>query len=54
MLSWESFCGLMTIGEAGGWHFFMTSVVEKLKSYDGDYQVLHRMMNTRNNIPFMD
>ena len=39
---------------AGAWHFFKTSVVEKLKTYDGGSQVLHRIMNNRNNLPFMD
>ena len=41
-------------GGTEGWHFIKTSVVEKLKSYDGNSQVLHRILNTRNNLSFMD
>ena len=38
----------------GEWHFFKTSVLEKLKKYDDNSEVLHRILNTRNNLPFMD
>ena len=33
----------------GDWH-----VVEKLKKYDDKSEVLHRILNQKNNLPFMD
>ena len=38
----------------GDWHFLKTSVVEKLKKYDENSEVLHRILNQKNNLPFMD
>ena len=38
----------------GQWHFYRVSVLEKLKVYDGDSEVLHRQLNTKNNLPFMN
>ena len=38
----------------GQWHFYRVSVLEKLKSYDGNSEVLHRKINTKNNLPFMN
>ena len=35
------------------WHFVKTSVIEKLKKYGGGSEFLHRMLNTKNNLPFM-
>ena len=35
------------------WHFYRTSVVEKLKTFTGDSEVLNRMLTSRNNLPFM-
>ena len=41
-------------GEKGGyWHFFRTSVLEKLKPYNRGSEVLHRHLNTPNSLPFM-
>ena len=40
--------------KVGYWHFFRTSVLEKLKPYDGGSEVLHRHFNTKSNLPFMD
>jgi hypothetical protein len=39
---------------AGAWNFFKTNVIEKLTTYDGGSQVLHRITNNRNNLPFTD
>ena len=36
------------------WHFFRTSVIDKLKDYDGDSEVLHRILNQKNNLPFIN
>ena len=38
-------------GEA--WHFFRSSIIEKLKTFKGDSQVMDRMMNVENKFPFM-
>ena len=38
----------------GGWHFFITSVIENLKHYDGDSEVIYRILNKKNNLPFMN
>ena len=38
----------------GDWHFVRTSVIEKLKNKTGESQVLSRMVNTKNDLPFMD
>ena len=38
----------------GDWHFVKTSVVEKLKKYDDNSPVLHRMLNQKNNLHFKD
>lgn len=38
----------------GEWHFFKTSVVEKLRKYDENSEVIHRILNEKNNLPFMD
>ena len=35
----------------GEWHFFKTSVVEKLRKYDDNSEVLHRIINEKNNYP---
>ena len=31
-------------GGDGRWHFFGTSVIEKIKHYDGDSEVLHSIL----------
>ena len=31
----------------GSWHFFGTSVIEKIKYNDGDSEVLHRVLNNK-------
>ena len=31
-------------GGDGRWHFFGTSVIEEIKHYDGDSEVLHRIL----------
>ena len=36
------------------WHFFRTSVLEKLNRYEGESEVLNRMIKTKNNLPFMN
>ena len=41
-------------GKGGHWHFIRVSVLEKLKVYDGGSEVLHRKINTKNNLPFMN
>ena len=33
--------------------FYRTSVVEKLKTFTGDSEVLNRMLTAKNNLPFM-
>ena len=38
----------------GSWHFFRSSVVEKLKSFRGDSEVMDRIMSTENSLPFMN
>ena len=38
----------------GECHFYKVSVIEKLRKYDGKSEVLHRMMNEKNNLPFMN
>lgn len=37
----------------GSWHFFKKTVIEKLSSQGGASTVVKRMMNTKNNFPFM-
>ena len=40
--------------ERGGeWHFFRKSVLEKLKSYKGNSEVLNRLLSTPSKLPFM-
>ena len=39
--------------KGGAWHFFRTSVIEKVKTYKGNSEVMDRMMNKQNNLPFM-
>ena len=41
-------------GGDGSWHFFRTSVIDKLKDYYGDSEVLHRILNKKSNLPFMN
>ena len=36
------------------WYFLGTSVIEKLKHYDGDSEVLHRILKKKNNMPFIN
>ena len=36
------------------WHFFKTSVIEKLTNLEGDSVVMNRLFKTKNNLPFMD
>ena len=38
----------------GEWHFQKVSVIEKLIKYDGKSEVLHSIMNKKNNLPFMN
>ena len=39
----------------GEWHFFkVSSVIENLRKYDGKFEVLYRIMNKKNNLPFMN
>ena len=38
----------------GTWNIFRSSVIEKLKSSRGDSEVMDRIMNTENNLPFMN
>ena len=38
----------------GEWHFFKTSVVEKLKKYEDNSEVLNRILTKKNNLPFMN
>ena len=40
-------------GGDGSSHFFRTSVIEKIKHYNGDSEVLCRILNKKNNLPFM-
>ena len=37
----------------GEWYFFKTSVLEKLKPYQGNSEVLDRKLSRENNLPFM-
>ena len=41
-------------GGDGSWHFFRISVIDKLNDYYGDSEVLHRILNKNNNLPFMN
>ena len=36
------------------WHIVRSSVIETLKSSRGDSEVMDRIMNTENNLPFMN
>ena len=38
----------------GDWHFFRTTVLERLKKHDEGSEVLDRILKKRNNLPFMD
>ena len=38
----------------GVWHFFRTSVMEKLQKYKENSEVLDRMLGTKNKLPFMN
>ena len=40
--------------EVGVWHFFRTSVMEKLQKYEENSEVLDRMLGTKNKLPFMN
>ena len=44
---------LYWVEKGGYWHFFRTSVLEKLKPYDGGSKVLQRHFNNKNNLPFL-
>ena len=37
----------------GEWHFYKTSVLEKLGKYKENSKVLNRMLSNKNNLPFM-
>ena len=37
----------------GEWYFFKTSVLEKLKPYQGNSEVLDRKLSRENNLPLM-
>ncbi len=41
------------VGGMGDWHFFRKSLIEKLKTYQGDSEVLDKLMSTKNNLPYM-
>ena len=41
------------VSRGGSWHFFRKTVVEKLSSQGASSTVVKRMMNTKNNFPFM-
>ena len=41
-------------GGDGSWNFFGASVIEKLKHCYGDSEVLHRILNKKNNLPFIN
>ena len=38
----------------GRWHFYRRSGVEKLKAFKGNSEVMNRMMETPNHLPFMN
>ena len=38
----------------GVWHFFRTSVMEKLPKYEENSEVLDRMLGRKNKLPFMN
>ena len=38
----------------GVWHFFRTSVMEKLQIYEENSEVMDRMLGTKNKLPFMN
>ena len=38
----------------GDWHFHKTTVLERLKPYKENSEVLDRMLSKKNNFPFMD
>ena len=38
----------------GDMHFFRKSVIEKLKKFQGDSEVMDRILKSKNNLPFMD
>ena len=38
----------------GFWHFYRRTVIEKLKVFKGDSEVMNRLMNTPNHLPFMN
>ena len=37
----------------GTWHICRSSVIEELKSFRGDSEVMDKIMNTENSLPFM-
>ena len=39
--------------KGGEWHFFRKSVLEKLKHYKGNSEVLNRLLSTPSKLPFM-
>ena len=36
------------------WHFYRTSTLERLKKYDGDSEVFHKLLNTHSRLAFME
>ena len=38
----------------GDWHFFRTTVLERLKKHEEGSEVLDRIIKKKNNLPFMD
>ena len=37
----------------GEWHFFKTTVLERLVKCEENSEVLHRILSKKNNLPFM-
>ena len=40
--------------KGSAWHFYKVSVLEKLKNYDYNSEVLSRIKNTPSHLPYME
>ena len=50
----DNYCLEKSNHGGGVWHFFRTSVMEKLQKYKENSEVLDRMLGTKNKLPFMN
>ena len=45
--------GMVLLQNHGEWHFFKTTVLERLVKCEENSEVLHRILSKKNNLPFM-